>query len=141
MATDDLEWLGTWYQQQCNGKWEHQKGMLLEPLNHGERTLEPGSGSSRKAGWRLRIDLRGTAAAGAAPRRLAVCALHGTWLRCALKAQRFEGEGADVEELIGVFRCWVDSAGWTDGTDASDRSAAQRIIRPMRPMLGAVSAG
>ncbi len=72
--------------------------MLLEPLE----TPEP----SR---WRLRIDLRGTDAAGAAPRRLHLRAIDGPWLRCTIHPQRFEGEGADVEELIGVFRRWVDA--------------------------------
>ncbi len=80
--------------------------MLLEPMENN--------------GWRLRIDLRGTDAAGAAPRKLAVCAIDGAWLRCTLNAQRFQGEGAEVEELIGVFRRWVDA-------------------RP--PALGAASAG
>ncbi len=128
MATDDLEWLGTWYQQQCNGKWEHQKGMLLEALSSpappgslastGE-TVSLGSKSrlsSREtphgadpSGWRLRIDLRGTAAAGSSPRKLAVCTIHGAWLRCTLNAQRFEGEGAEVEAVIAVFRRWIDA--------------------------------
>ena len=136
MAADDLEWLGTWYQQQCNGTWEHQKGMLLEALN--DKRLGLKGSSSQKAGWRLRIDLRGTAAAGAAPRRLAVCAIHGAWLRCALTAQRFEGEGADVEELIGVFRRWIDQTGWTDWTDSTDRTVRGGAESPA---LGAVSAG
>ena len=105
MAADNLEWLGTWYQQQCNGRWEHQRGMLLE------------AGS---VGWVLRIELGGTSAAGFGPRRLAVRAINGGWLRCTLNAQRFEGAGAEVEELIGVFRRWVD-------------------VQP--PELGAVSAG
>lgn len=106
MATDDLEWLGTWYGQQCNGKWEHQKGMLLESLGSQG---QPGPLNDEKhAGWRLRIDLRGTAAAGAAPRKLAVCAFDGVWLRCTLNSQQFAGEGAEVEELIGVFRKWID---------------------------------
>ena len=132
MATDDLEWLGTWYQQQCNGKWEHQKGMQLEPLNG------LASSGSAQAAWRLRIDLRGTAAAGASPRRLAVCAFHGTWLRCALNAQRFEGEGADVEELIGVFRRWVDWTGWTNSPDSPD---SPDWTDAHAPALGAASAG
>lgn len=97
MAADDLEWLGTWYGQQCNGRWEHQAGMSLDPVTR-----------EKHGGWRLRIDLRGTDAAGAAPRRLAVCALDGCWLRCTLDAVRFEGEGAEVEELIGVFRRWIE---------------------------------
>ena len=138
MAVDDLEWLGTWYQQQCNGKWEHQKGMLLEALN--DTRLE--SSRPRQAGWRLRIDLRGTAAAGAAPRRLAVCAIHGAWLRCALNAQRFEGEGADVEELIGVFRQWIDWPGWTDWTDSGGTADSTNWTdAPGSAALGAASAG
>ena len=103
MATCDLEWLGTWYGQQCNGKWEHQKGMLLEPI------LDSSARESTPVGWRLRIDLRGTAAAGSAPRRIAVCAMRGTWLRCSLNEQSFQGEGAEVEMLIGVFRRWIDA--------------------------------
>ena len=71
-------------------------------------------------GWTLRIDLRGTDAAGFAPRSLAVRAIDGPWLRCTLDAQRFEGNGAEVEQLIGVFRQWVS-------------------VPP--PELGAVSAG
>ena len=91
-----MEWLGTWYQQQCNGIWEHQKGMRLQALD------EP-------AGWRLHIDLRGTADADAEPRRLQVCAMRGPWLRCLLSGLRFECEGAEVEELIRVFRRWIDA--------------------------------
>ncbi len=78
--------------------WEHQKGMLLEPL----------CSTHAGSGWRLSIDLRGTAAAGSAPRRLAVCTMQGTWLRCSLNEQKFQGEGLEVEVLIGVFRRWID---------------------------------
>ncbi len=109
MATNDLEWLGTWYQQQCDGKWEHQKGMQLKPLHGTQTGIVSGTVQS---GWHLSIDLRGTTAAGAAPRKLQVCALDGTfrgpWLRCTLNAHQFAGEGAEVEELIAVFRTWID---------------------------------
>jgi hypothetical protein len=108
VTTDDLEWLGTWYRNQCDGQWEHQKGMLLEPV-----------ASTTQAAWRLRIDLRGTSAAGFPPRHMALYAMYesghasqrglerGSWVRCSLTAQAFEGEGAQVEELVGVFRRWV----------------------------------
>jgi hypothetical protein len=99
VATDDLEWLGTWYQQQCNGRWEHQKGMLLEPLQERESTA-----------WQLRIHLQGTSAAGFSPRRLHVRSMDGDWLRCQLSASRFEGAGSDVESVIGVFRRWVEGS-------------------------------
>ena len=111
-----MEWLGTWYQQQCNGRWEHQKGVLLEPLRTTaslDGRAPAVSSPDAAPGWRLRIDLRGTAAAGAAPRRFALCAIPGPlpsgWLRCTLNAQRFEGEGAEVESLIAVFRRWIDA--------------------------------
>ena len=104
MATDDLEWLGTWYQQQCNGRWEHQKGMLLQSL-----PAPLGDPRQQAAGWQLRIDLRGTTAAGFGPKRMHLCALDGPWLRCALTAQRFEGAGSEVEEVIAVFRRWIDT--------------------------------
>ena len=61
------------------------------------------------SGWSLSIDLRGTDAAGAAPRRMAVCAMDGAWLRCTLTPQRFEGRGSEVEQLIGGFRRWIDA--------------------------------
>ncbi len=65
------------------------------------------------SGWRLRIDLRGTSAAGSAARAFTLSAIQGMpahgWLRCSLNAQRFEGEGAEVESLISVFRRWIDT--------------------------------
>jgi hypothetical protein len=104
VTTDDLEWLGTWYRNQCDGRWEHQKGLLLEPV-----------ATSTREAWRLRIDLRGTSAAGSPPRQMALYAMrdaqhepgYGYWMRCTLTAHLFEGEGAEVEELVGVFRRWV----------------------------------
>ncbi len=102
MAINDLEWLETWYRQQCNGDWEHRKGMLLQPLR-----------SYGRHGWQLQIELHDTTAAGSAPRRMALCAIDGAtprmWLRCTLSSHRFKGEGADVEELVAVFRNWVDA--------------------------------
>lgn len=102
MATDNLEWLGTWYQQQCNGRWEHQNGILLEPLPEKNN-------KDQHSGWQLRIDLRGTSAAGFGPRRMHLCTWNGAWLRCALTSQRFDGAGSEVEEMIAVFRRWIDS--------------------------------
>jgi hypothetical protein len=114
VITDDLEWLGTWYRNQCDGRWEHQKGMLLEPV--ASRTRES---QAAQASWRLRIYLRGTTAAGAGPRKMALYAMpsskagaaqhaaHGNWVRCSMNAHAFEGEGAEVEQLVGVFRRWV----------------------------------
>lgn len=42
----DLEWLGEWFQQQCDGDWEHEFGVAIETLDN--------------PGWSFRVDLTGT---------------------------------------------------------------------------------
>lgn len=59
-------------------------------------------------GWQLRIDLRGTTAAGFRPRRVNLSTLGGAWVRCTLSSHRFEGTASEVEEMIAVFRRWID---------------------------------
>ncbi len=41
-----LNWIQEWYQNQCNGDWEHSFGILIESLDN--------------PGWDLTIDLVGT---------------------------------------------------------------------------------
>ncbi len=69
--------------------------MLLEPLQNNKA-------------WQLRIDLRGTSAFGCAPKQLNLHSLDGTWLRCTLGPMRFDGAGSEVEEMIAVFRRWIE---------------------------------
>jgi hypothetical protein len=45
---DPLSLLQNWYSTQCDGDWEHQYGVSLDTLDN--------------PGWRLKIDLCGTAA-------------------------------------------------------------------------------
>jgi hypothetical protein len=42
----DLEWLGEWFEHQCDGDWEHQLGVRIETLDN--------------PGWSFRVDLTGT---------------------------------------------------------------------------------
>ncbi len=44
--TGSLDWLTGWYEQQCNGDWEHSYGVTIDTLDN--------------PGWRLKIDLTGT---------------------------------------------------------------------------------
>jgi Immunity protein 53 len=98
MQSDNLEWLDRWYQRQCNGEWEHSRGVRLESLT------DPG--------WQLTIDLAGTTAANAAPQRLQLDTLCGEWITCSIVEDRFQGSGdpRKLEQIIGVFRQWVDVA-------------------------------
>jgi|HubBroStandDraft_1064217.scaffolds.fasta_scaffold273794_1 hypothetical protein len=99
MATqqDNLEWLEDWYQSQCNGDWENSRGMRLESLN------DPG--------WRLTIHLDGTSAANSRPQQLNLDTPCGEWINCSISEDRFQGSGdpRKLEQIIGIFRHWVDA--------------------------------
>jgi hypothetical protein len=47
---DDLAWLQGWYAEQCDGDWEHDESVSIGTLDN--------------PGWRLRVNLAGTAAEG-----------------------------------------------------------------------------
>lgn len=97
MSQDNLEWLETWYQQQCNGEWEHSQGVHLD-------TLE-------REGWQLTIDLQGTSAENMPPQKIALDSSGGDWIDCHLSSRRFQGAGdpRKLEQIIGIFRKWVDA--------------------------------
>jgi hypothetical protein len=98
MQRDNLQWLDTWYQSQCNGDWEHSRGMQLESL--------------KERGWQLTIHLIGTSAANASPQRLNLDTPCGEWINCSISKDRFQGSGdpRKLEQIIGVFRQWVETA-------------------------------
>jgi hypothetical protein len=98
MQRDNLEWLDTWYQNQCDGEWEHSRGMRLESLH--------------ERGWQLTIHLVGTSAANTSPQRLNLDTPCGEWIQCSISEDRFQGSGdpRKLEQIIGVFRQWVDAA-------------------------------
>ncbi len=98
---DHLAWLGAWYAEQCDGCWEHTRGLRLEPVE---------AGGPERDRLRLTIELVGTGSAESRPRSLLVTSTRGEQLRCTLTAERFQGEGdaENLEQVIGVFRCWVE---------------------------------
>lgn len=95
---NNLEWLDGWYQRQCNGEWEHSEGVQLEALE--------------QRGWQLTISLTGTSAENSMPQKLSLDSSTGDWIACSISADRFEGAGdpKKLEQIIGVFRKWVDAA-------------------------------
>lgn len=103
MPRNDLEWLDDWYQRQCNGEWEHSQGVRLESLGH--------RGSLKNPGWHLTINLAGTSAVNAPPQQLRLETQGGDWLACSIAGECFEGSGDPrrLEQIIGVFRRWVET--------------------------------
>ena len=47
-----IEWLQNWYKEQCNGEWEHVRGVTIETLG--------------APGWLVTVDLAGTPLEGVA---------------------------------------------------------------------------
>ena len=127
MPRNSLEWLEKWYQQQCNGEREHRHGMRLEPLEKQEPLERPEPlesppsidkpksldtpGSLQKPGWLLTINLAGTSAVNARPQQLRLDTRGGGWLACSIAGECFEGSGdpRKLEQIIGVFRRWVEA--------------------------------
>jgi hypothetical protein len=97
MPRNNLEWLDGWYQRQCNGEWEHTQGVRLKSLD------DPG--------WHLTINLAGTSAVNARPQELRLDTQSGGWLACSIAGECFEGSGdpRKLEQIIGVFRRWVET--------------------------------
>jgi hypothetical protein len=97
MPRNNLEWLDDWYQRQCNGEWEHRQGVHLKPLDN--------------PGWHLTINLAGTSAVNARPQQLRLETRSGDWLACSIAGECFEGSGdpRKLEQIIGVFRLWVET--------------------------------
>lgn len=102
MPRNDLEWLDDWYQSQCNGEWEHQQGVRLKSLEN--------------PGWQLTIKLAGTTAVNTRPQQLRLETQNGGWLACSIAAECFEGSGDPhkLEQIIGVFRRWVETGRQTN---------------------------
>jgi hypothetical protein len=97
MPRNDLEWLDDWSQRQCNGEWEHRQGVSLKSLDN--------------PGWHLTIRLAGTSAVNTRPQQLRLDTRSGGWLACSIAAECFEGSGdpRKLEQIIGVFRRWVET--------------------------------
>jgi len=112
---DVLAWLQRWYDQQCNGDWEHHAGITISSLDN--------------PGWLVRIQLRGTAlehqpftgiARGTSDEGWVLDPDDPTWLHCrvvthtAADGPIFEGASGPLglAEILSVFREWT---GWCTG--------------------------
>jgi immunity protein 53 of polymorphic toxin system len=95
--------LAAWFQQQCNGEWEHTYGLTIQ--------------STDNPGWWVTIDLRGT------PLEHTVFepVLRGDfasgnpqppWLHCRVKDAVFHAacDADHLDEILGIFLAWTRTA-------------------------------
>lgn len=97
---DTILWLQEWYAAQCDGEWEHQQGVEIGTLDN--------------PGWRVAIDLAGTALEET---NFATVDETDTsaddWVYCEVAAGTFRGAGGpgNLLDILQIFRSWAEAEG------------------------------
>jgi hypothetical protein len=94
---NNLQWLQNFYKSNCNGEWEHTYGIKIDTLDN--------------PGWMISIDLRETIFERYQFNELRIDRSKDNWIICKLENGVFKGNGGagNLEEIIGIFRNWVDA--------------------------------
>jgi hypothetical protein len=97
-----LERLQDWFQSQCDGQWEHDRGVRID--------------STDNPGWWVKIDLNGTllAAKHFSPVRrgdVESTDPEPPWMHCYIEAGVFNGAGDPntLNEILTLFLDWATS--------------------------------
>ncbi|MGB7128768.1 MAG: immunity 53 family protein [Candidatus Rhabdochlamydia sp.] len=95
MIEDDFLWLQQWYQDNCDGDWEHTYGVSLENIDN--------------PGWSLIIDLNETDLEYANFQEIKIDRSEEDWILCTVKNTKFEGRCGvrNLPEVLKVFRHWA----------------------------------
>lgn len=92
----EIEFLQSWFKQHCNGDWEHQHGLEVGTLDN--------------PGWRIAVDLEGTALAGRTLDRRVVERSEDDWYQAWSDGSQFHvaaGPG-NLAEAIDTFRRFAE---------------------------------
>ena len=93
---DTLQQLQTWYHSQCDGKWEHGRGLTIGTLDN--------------PGWSVEIDLTDTELADRPFADVIQNLEHDTdWIHCRVRDRKFEGHGGPykLDEILQIFLAWA----------------------------------
>jgi hypothetical protein len=87
-----LNWLESWFAEQCDGHWEHMYGVRVASLDN--------------PGWSLEIDLAETPLEDVVRSRHFEERNENDWISYELKESKFLGHGGprNLDELVRVFR-------------------------------------
>jgi Immunity protein 53 len=83
-----------WYENQCNGEWEHQNGINFSTLDN--------------PGWQLIIDLVETNLSGKEFSPLKVNRSETDWFHIKVKDNKFQAAAGvrNLDEIISIFVEW-----------------------------------
>lgn len=92
---DDFLWLQQWYQDNCDGDWEHTYGICIKNLDN--------------PGWSLTIDLNDTDLEYANLQEIKINRSEADWIFCEVKKTKFEARCGigNLTEVLKIFRHWA----------------------------------
>jgi len=90
-----LAWIQGWYEQRCDGEWEHTEGITIATLDN--------------PGWRIDISLIDTEYENKEFESVEDYRTEDNWIVCEVKDGKFNGAGGplNLEEIIKVFHDWI----------------------------------
>lgn len=96
-SDENLLWLFEWYHKQCDGDWEHGKGIHIGTLSN--------------PGWFLKIDINETELEKIEFKKIYIERSEQDWLFCDKENGLFEGDCGpfNLPEVLQIFRNWVES--------------------------------
>ena len=97
---DVLKGIQEWYQKQCDGEWEHQKGITIESCDN--------------PGWWVKIDLQGTNLENKEFKEIKIGDFSRNmpeppWILIYVENGVFDGSG-DAMQLENILQCFLDWA-------------------------------
>ncbi|MFD0048926.1 immunity 53 family protein [Actinomycetes bacterium NPDC127524] len=94
-----LKWIEQWYFDQCDGDWEHRKGIEIHTLDN--------------PGWYVTINLLGTNLEEKSMEKVEIERNDNDWLHCWIKDNSDEyefhaaGGAKNLEEILNFFKDWA----------------------------------
>jgi len=92
-----LAWLQSWFNQQCDGSWEHMEGIKIETLDN--------------PGWSFEVCLEDTEYEHKEFSLIKDYRTEDDWIYCKIENSKFKGYGGplNLEEILNIFHDWVSS--------------------------------
>ncbi|MEP6669205.1 MAG: immunity 53 family protein [Chthoniobacter sp.] len=98
MNSEAIPRLQRWYLAQCNGEWEHNRGVSITTLDN--------------PGWSIDINLSGTDLESKVFETVERLEHQDEWIVCQRTPTQFQGRGGPLmlDRIIAIFLEWADES-------------------------------
>lgn len=95
MHTSTIEQLQSWYLSNCDGDWEHDRGVRISTIDN--------------PGWSVELPLTGAMLTGPAFLPVEIDRSPLDWIRCWVENERFHAAGGpqNLDEMLRIFLDWA----------------------------------